>query len=84
MKYLSSTESPPSPAAIRALAYQLWQQAQCPLGRDLEFWLQAEQQRLPSPHPSPHPSPPLHPAPPRRTTQRNLQLSPQQNPQQNP
>jgi len=29
---------------ISLLAYHLWQQAQCPPGEDLKFWLQAEQQ----------------------------------------
>ena len=26
------------------LAYHLWQQAHCPLGEDLKFWLKAEEQ----------------------------------------
>lgn len=29
---------------ISLLAYHLWQQAHCPPGEDLKFWLQAEQQ----------------------------------------
>lgn len=28
----------------RQLAYQLWQDANCPSGEDINFWLQAEQQ----------------------------------------
>lgn len=29
---------------ISLLAYHFWQQANCPAGEDLKFWLQAEQQ----------------------------------------
>lgn len=29
---------------VRALAYQLWEQAGQPTGRELEFWLEAERQ----------------------------------------
>jgi len=29
---------------ISLLAYHLWQQAHCPPGEDLKFWLQAEEQ----------------------------------------
>jgi hypothetical protein len=29
---------------ISKIAYHLWRQADCPSGRDLEFWIQAEQQ----------------------------------------
>ncbi|WP_431015529.1 DUF2934 domain-containing protein [Bradyrhizobium pachyrhizi] len=29
---------------IRARARQLWEEAGCPSGRDLEFWLQAERE----------------------------------------
>lgn len=28
----------------RLLAYQLWQQANCPPGEDIKFWLKAEEQ----------------------------------------
>lgn len=34
---------------IGLLAYFLWEAAGCPAGRDLDFWLQAEQQLL-GPH----------------------------------
>lgn len=36
----------PSPRRreIRARAYQLWEQAGWPAGRDLEFWLEAEKE----------------------------------------
>jgi len=36
--------SPPTPEAIAARAYQLWEEAGRPTGRDEEFWLHAEQQ----------------------------------------
>ena len=29
---------------VRARAYELWEQAGCPPGRDQEFWLEAERQ----------------------------------------
>lgn len=31
---------------ISLLAYHLWQQAGCPCGKDVHFWLQAEHQLL--------------------------------------
>jgi hypothetical protein len=31
---------------ISRLAFQFWEQARCPEGRDLEFWLRAETQLL--------------------------------------
>ena len=40
---------------ITALAYQIWDKAGRPAGRDLEFWLQAEDQLLSAPA-----APPAH------------------------
>jgi hypothetical protein len=34
----------PTPVQIRRRAYELWQQAGFPLGKDEEFYLQAEQE----------------------------------------
>ena len=31
-------------AAVRLLAYQLWESAGCPSGRDREFWFSAEEE----------------------------------------
>lgn len=38
--YVSATSA--SRDAISCLAFQLWENAGCPEGRDLEFWLKAE------------------------------------------
>jgi hypothetical protein len=32
----------PSPDAVRVQAYFFWQQAGCPSGRDMSYWLRAE------------------------------------------
>lgn len=56
---------------IGLLAYHLWQAAGCPAGRDLDFWLQAEQQLL-GPHKSNGQAPPAgnsSSTPKRRATQ---------------
>ncbi len=44
MNHSAPSETPPRYDEIRAHAYLLWQQASCPVGQDLNFWLQAEQQ----------------------------------------
>ncbi|MGC4074787.1 MAG: DUF2934 domain-containing protein [Nibricoccus sp.] len=43
MKTHQSTPPPASFEQISRTAYELWQQAGSPQGRDLEFWLAAEQ-----------------------------------------
>lgn len=39
-----NTTSSPTPGAIAACAYQLWEKAGRPIGRDQEFWYEAERQ----------------------------------------
>lgn len=39
-----NTTSSPTPGAIAACAYQLWEKAGHPIGRDQEFWYEAERQ----------------------------------------
>jgi len=43
MKTPTTPESA-TPDAIRHRAYLIWEQASCPEGKDLEFWLRAEQE----------------------------------------
>ncbi|MBE7494910.1 MAG: DUF2934 domain-containing protein [Verrucomicrobiaceae bacterium] len=40
----ATTPSTSSFDRIRTLAHQLWEQAGCPLGKDVHFWLAAEKQ----------------------------------------
>ncbi len=40
---LSATVAP-TPAAVAARAYELWQKSGCAHGRDQEFWFQAERE----------------------------------------
>ena len=44
MKPTAQQETPVSYQDTQQLAYQLWQEANCPSGQDLDFWLKAEQQ----------------------------------------
>jgi hypothetical protein len=39
-----ATPEPPTEKEISVRAYQLWEQAGCPEGRDQEFYLQAEKE----------------------------------------
>ena len=39
----ATTAQTPPFEEISSLAYQLWQEASCPPGQDIDFWLQAEE-----------------------------------------
>ena len=42
---LTDLEKAVAEEETRSRAHYLWREAGCPAGRDLEFWLQAEQER---------------------------------------
>jgi hypothetical protein len=64
-----NTSSSPTPGAIASRAYQLWEQAGHPGGRDQEFWYEAERQLRSAASASPaaqSPAPASEAPPPRR------------------
>ena len=52
-------QTQPSPEAIAARAYLLWEQAGKPSGRDEEFWLRAEAELTTAPTAPPIIAPPI-------------------------
>jgi hypothetical protein len=55
----SGKNPPPAHDVIAARAYQIWEQNGRPAGREVEFWLQAEQSLLPSLKPQPQAAAPV-------------------------